>query len=225
MRASYDASVKLPKIHTSCQVITSTPPSMLCLKQPAMLQGTFRELPMPTVSRITNLNQAQATLLHCSTRLSKSWQDNPGRSSPPGSPLDASARQHYQRWLEQWEQAFTSYLSCAMAGMKSEDITRCRIVKANHLSCTILAAGSGNSPRSFSHFEPDFLAIVELASAVMRSQSATSSPSGRSGLLIDASSPGGLSVREPLCVVAAHCTRVSIRAQAVELLSRIDGLR
>lgn len=219
-RDLYHASVTLPKIHTSYP----TPSPTLSMKQPAMLQGTSRELPMPTVNRITNLNQAQATLLHCSTKLSKSWQNNPGRSSPPSSPLDSESRRHFQRWLEQWEQAFTSYLSLAMAGMKSEDITRCRILKANHLSCTILAAGSSTDPRSFNGFESDFQAIVELASAVMQSRSATNSPSGRGASPGDGNqSAGSLNVRGPLYVVAARCDRVNIRAHAVELLGRIDS--
>lgn len=223
-RDLYHASVKLPKIHTSYQVTTSTPSPMLSMKQPAMLQGISRELPMPTVNRITNLNQAQATLLHCSAKLSKSWQNNPGRSSPPGSPLDSDSRRDFQRWLEQWEQAFTSYLSLAMAGMKTEDITRCRVLKANHLSCTILAAGSSTDPRAFTEFESDFQAIVELARAVMQSNSATKSPSGRGGSPNDANmSSGSLSVRQPLYVVAARCSRPNVRAHAVELLGRIDN--
>lgn len=222
VRDLYNGSVKLPKIHTSYQV-TATP--MSSTKQPAMLQGASRELPMPTVNRITNLNQAQATLLHCSTKLSKSWQNNPGRSSPPSSPLDSDARRYYQRWLEQWEQAFTSYLSCAMAGMKTEDITRCRILKANHLSCTILASGSSTDPRSFGNFESDFQAIVELASAVLQTRSATSSPSSHGEFPNDGNSAGSLHVREPLYVVAARCNRVATRAHAVELLGRIDSPR
>lgn len=224
-RDLYNASVKLPKIHTSYQATVSRPSPTLSLKQPTMLQGTSRELPMPTVNRITSLNQAQATLLHCSTKLSKSWQNNPGRSSPPSSPLDSDARRHFQRWLEQWEQAFTSYLSCAMAGMKNEDITRCRILKANHLSCTILASGSSVDPRSFSGYEADFQAIVELASAVMQSGSGTCSSANRESPSDGSPSAGSLDVRGPLYVVAARCDRLSIRARAVELLGKIDSPR
>lgn len=223
-RDLYHASVKLPKIHTSYQVTVSRPSPMLSVKQPAMLQGTSRELPMPTVNRITSLNQAQATLLHCSTKLTKSWQHNPGRTSPPSSPLDSDARRDFQRWLEQWEQAFTSYLSNAMAGMKSEDITRCRVLKANHLSCTILAAGSSSDPRSFGGFESDFQAIVELASAVMQSRPAMSS-SNRDSPSDGNQISGSLDVRGPLYVVAARCDRVAIRSRAVELLGRIDSPR
>jgi hypothetical protein len=161
-------------------------------------------------------------LLHCSTKLSKSWQSSPGRSSPPSSPIDSDARRHFQRWLEQWEQAFTSYLSCAMAGMKTEDITRCRVLKANHLSCTILASGSSADPRSFGGFESEFQAIVELASAVMQSRPAASS---RESPTDSNPASGILDVRGPLYVVAARCDRSAIRSRAVELLGRIDSPR
>ena len=214
-RDLYHASANLPKIHTNYQVMnpkSSSSSTSTSRKQSTMPLGTSRELPMPVVTRITSLGQAQATLQHCATKLSKSWQGNPGRSSPPDSPIDAHGRRHFQQWLEQWEQAFTAYLSFAMPSMKTEDITQCRVLKANHLSCTILASEG----TSFDRFDREFQAIVELAGAVI--QSRRQKPDSRS------QSPEGstetLDVREPLYVVAARCDRAATRTQAMDLIRR-----
>ncbi|CAK3882399.1 Hypothetical predicted protein [Lecanosticta acicola] len=218
-RNLYNAGAKLPKLRTGYQTTISkssssspSPSTSTPSKQLAIPMGTSRELPMPIVTRITSLGQAQATLQHCATKLSRSWQSNPGRSSPPPSPIDAYGRRHFQQWLEQWEQAFTAYLSFAMPSMKTEDITQCRVLKANHLSCTILASQGS----SFDKFDSEFQAIVELAGAVL--QSRRQKPNSRS------QSPEAFSeildVREPLYVVAARCDRASTRAQAMELIRR-----
>jgi hypothetical protein len=174
---------------------------------------------MPVVSRIVGLDQAQATLQHCATRLLKSWQENPVRTSPPGSPIDGNNRRHFQSWLERWEQAFTAYLASSMVNMKEEDVTRCRVLKANHLSCTILASEAIQHPDSSNRFEPEFQAIVELAGAVIQSRlNSNGSPPTESlhstGNILD--------VREPLHVVAARCNRHATRTRAIELLRRLN---
>lgn len=225
-RDLYHASAKLPKIHTAYQITLSRPsPSPLhtSTRPSAMPLGTSRELPMPTVSRITSLGQAQATLQHCSTKLSKSWQNNPTRNSPPDSPLDASDKRHFQQWLDQWEQAFTAYLSYAMPTMKGDEISRSRILKANHLSCAILASDRGPHPSAYQVFDAEFQAIVELAGAVVQSRPQKADRSSTESPTDSSPTSSSLDVREPLYVVVARCDRASTRNQALELLRRISA--
>jgi hypothetical protein len=217
------SETRLSKLHTSYQPLTPTPsPPVFPARTHRVLQmGASRELPMPTINRITSLNQAQATLLHCSTKLSRSWND-PSRNTPPASPIDAGERQQYQQWLDRWESAFTAFLSVNMPGMSKQDVSRCRVLKANHLSCQILAAENSNEPRSFDAFEADFQAIVELSKAVLHPPG---SPTGMEAAMNSSSTSGVLDVRGPLSVVAARCNRPHIRGQAIELLGRTPSPR
>lgn len=219
-REPYTASAKLPRLRTTYQITVSSPSpspltSMSPHQRPRMPLGTSRELPMPTVTRITSLGQAQATLHHCSTKLSKS-QNIPGRDSPPGSPIDAADRRQAQQWLERWERAFTAYLSQSMASMKTEEIAHCRVLKANHLACMVLASDAASNPASFDAFEAEYQAIVELARAVMQLRSQRSDVSG-------STDTNSLDIREPLYVVVARCGRVSVRNTAIQLLSKLGS--
>lgn len=176
-----------------------------------------RELPMPTVSKLSSLSQAHATLLHCWTKISKFAYEYPSPSTPSsrGASPVIEDRQHFQRWLEQWEAAFTAFLTNAMPSMSNEDVTESRVLKANHLACTILVNDRIPSPRDAP--EVDFHAIVELAGAVLRIRHLADSPQERKS----ESSPSmtQLDVKEPLHVVASRCSQESIRARAMELLS------
>ncbi|KAM3416574.1 hypothetical protein BST61_g8165 [Cercospora zeina] len=218
-RELHYVNTKPPKIRTAYQMsiaMASSPPVSATFHS-AMPLGQSRELPMPVVSQITTLAQAHATLQHCATRLNKSWQGNPARASPPGSPIDGQEKRHFQRWLEQWEQAFTAYLSLHMSGMKADEVTRSRILKANHLSCTILASEAGPRLRADDMLASECQAIVELAHAVVAArQKSAGSQSPAS------SSPGAstLDIREPLYVVTACCNRSGLRNKAIELISR-----
>lgn len=200
-RDHYHAQLSSSKLHSAYQLNIT--------KSFADMSGASRELPMPIVSRITSLIQAQATLQHCLTRLVRSQGD-------------ATERRHFQQWLEQWEQAFTAYLSLHMSAMKNEEITACRILKANHLACTILASEGGPDRSSFDVFEAEFQAIVELATAILRSRQQNGTPSTDASIDSSAAS-GALDVRDPLRVVAARCDRSNIRAQAVHLLNSISS--
>lgn len=222
-RDNHHVNCKLPKLHTAYQIGLSIPQQSAspASKHSNMPTGTSRELPMPTVSSISGLTQAQATLQHCSARLRKSWQNNPAPSSPPASPIDANERRQFLQWLEQWEKAFTTYLSMAMAGMKAEDVTRCRILKANHLSCIILASDDA-SARAFDVFDSEFQAIVELASAVIRSRPRLNASPTLESPTDTSPTSSTLDVREPLYVVVARCSRISTRNIAVELLQKTN---
>lgn len=219
-RELHYVNTKLPKIRTVYQtsVTMPSPSPVSANRQSTMLLGQSRELPMPVVSRITSIAQAQATLQHCATRLNKAWQGHPARASPPGSPIDGSEKRLFQQWLEKWEQAFTAYLSVHMSSMKPDDVTQSRVLKANHLSCTILASEAGPSMKSFNVFEADFQAIVELANAVISSRS-------RAAATLPNCAASTLDVREPLHVVIAYCDHLSIRNKAIELVSKANNVR
>lgn len=220
-RELYAQNAKPPRICTSYRA-----PS-LSTKAPSLLSPLTRELPMPTVTRISSLAQAHATLQHCWMKLSGTGPANtPSCTSPTITSLDAPGqRRQFQRWLEQWEQAFTAFLSFSMSSMKVDDVMHSRILKANHLACTVLASEAGSNPRAFDVFDGEFQAIVELANAVIRSRAASESPSRSSSSR--SSSPSemapmnnGLDVWEPLQVVVGRCNRHSIRNNALVLLSR-----
>lgn len=181
-----------------------------------------RELPMPNVGRITSLNQAHATLLHCCNKLARFAQESkaPGRSRAQED-LIAEERKQFQQWLERWEQAFTDFLSLAMASMGSEDMTQCRILKANHLACDVVASNAGPTPSAFDAFEPEFQAIIDLASAVLQIRQGASSPhSAVSSPIATSPATSGLDVRDPLFIVLANCSKMPLRNRANELLLR-----
>jgi hypothetical protein len=197
-RDSYHAQLLMSKVPSAYQVsITKSLSDM----------STSRELPMPIVSRIVSLNQAAATLQHCLGRLTRVWN---------GSPIDDNERRHFQLWLEQWEQAFTAFLSYSMSAMPADDITRCRIIKSNHLACTVLAGESDTNPSSFDRYETEFKAIVDLAEAILRSRHEAGSSAA-------SATTGALDVQDPLRVVGARCTNSTIRGKALQLLSIVSA--
>lgn len=192
------------------------------------IAGPSRELPMPNVTRLSSLAQAHATLLHCWTKLSRFMQEANSLASV-GSSAAAQRRtaliderRHFQQWLNQWETAFTAFLSSAVASMTTEDITQSRVLKTNHLACTVLAS---DDPPSF---ESEFQAIVDLSGAVLRSRqqlASGASPRSNTSTASDSSSASlrGLDVREPLIVLLGRCRQEPIRGRARELLNRFYG--
>jgi hypothetical protein len=102
--------------------------------------------------------------------------------------------------------------------MTSEDVTHSRILKCNHLACTVLASDS--DPPAFEVFEAEFRAIVELAGAVLRARHLADSPQDTKTNTPPSPVTGGLDVKEPLNVVISTCPQATMRARASELLSR-----
>ncbi|KAK3711078.1 hypothetical protein LTR37_009865 [Vermiconidia calcicola] len=181
--------------------------------------SSSRELPMPNVKRISSLNQAHATLQHCWTKLSTVSQQSPSPSPSPVtySPHPESRNENkklYQAWLEQWELAFTAFLSNAMASMTNGDLSQSRILKTNHLACTVVAS---DLESGFEAFEAEFRAIVELAGAVLRCRYFADSPQDTKSKHDISPIAAGLDVREPLRVVL-RCSRNESHNKAAELL-------
>ena len=187
------------------------------------MSAVTRELPMPNVSRIYSLSQAHATLLHCRNRLTSFAQGYANCEATKSDHARVSdEQQQYQRWLERWEAAFTDYLSAAMTSMASEDLTQSRVLKANHLACTVVASDVKADESSFDRFDSEFQAIVELAGAVLQFRQRPNSPQSATSSESSATSQG-LDVRDPLHVVTARCNRNTIHHRATELLLRCHG--
>lgn len=183
------------------------------------MSGSGRELPMPTVTRIISLTQAHATLLHCWVRLARFGNGSAPSSESPTTPTSDGTgheRSRIQQWLEQWESAFSTYLATAMASMVNEDITESRILKTNHLACTIMA--SGINPTTSKSFDADFNAILELSSAVLRSRHRSDSPVDELSERRIARTGADLDVFQPLQMVCTYSSQEEARRKAAELL-------
>ena len=192
--------------------------SIVSKDQPRTKMISSRELPMPHVNKLSSLDQAHATLLHCWAKLSRFVQENTRSRPATWSPVSLVAeRRNFQQWLERWELAFTAFLSNAMASMTSEDVTLSRILKCNHLACTVMAADS--DPPMFEVFEAEFRAIIELAGAVLRARHLADSPQDTKSNTATSPVTGGLDVKEPLQVVISTCPQENMRTRASELLS------
>ncbi|OQO11213.1 hypothetical protein B0A48_05469 [Cryoendolithus antarcticus] len=169
-----------------------------------------RELPMPAPRSTTTLPQATQTLTLCSNKLHLLFRHL--SSASPGSPAYTAllAEMHrFKPWLDTWECAFSRHLATAMPNMPPEQVRECRIVKANHLACVVLAStpGAGGERELFS---TEGRAIVGLAVAVK----------GETGI-VTAANGGSMGIAEPLRVVVACCGDGVVRAQAMELLEML----
>jgi hypothetical protein len=101
--------------------------------------------------------------------------------------------------------------------MTNEDVTESRVLKANHLACTILT--SDGIPSILDDPDNDQRAIVELAGAVLRLRYLEDLPQETKHDSSPSTAPQ-LDVREPLHVVVSRCSEESTRIRALELLSR-----
>lgn len=176
-----------------------------------------RELPLPNTTRFTVLSQAHATLLLCCTKLSKFNQEQTSTSSFAWSPISTgSERRAFQLWLEAWELAFSTFLGNAVATMSEEDLMLSRMLKTNHLACTILASESSSVAND--DFEAEYRAIIDLAGVVLTWHRGSDSAQVLQSKP-DASGPSNaLDVREPLFVVVSRCNDSALRNKAADLL-------
>ena len=185
------------------------------------LARATRELPMPSVSQITGLEQAKATLQHCHSRLLAgdivSPPMSPRTDDTPQTPVGASTEreERFVRWLSQWEKAFSTFLSAAMSAMKDEEVSQCRVLKANHLNCVILASADAPDRTDRSPFAKEFKAITDLCGAVLmqQHQEPDRNPMPRMGR--------GMTVVDLLQGVADRCSERVTRERATRLLAQM----
>ncbi|QIW99421.1 hypothetical protein AMS68_004939 [Peltaster fructicola] len=166
-----------------------------------------RELPMPSATKAGNIEQAQATLFLCSIKLRGRIELWAQRS---GSNFVAEGHA-FRTWLESWETAFSALLSNAMPSMHQDDVDRCRVIKANHLSCIVLAALLESNPGARrANVDKDCLAIVGLATAVLDGHTSHSSRASKSAM----------TMAEPLVIVQSYASSTELRNHAAHLLAR-----
>jgi len=195
------------------------------------MESFSRDLPMPSVSRITSLNQAHATLLHCCNKLARFEQCCQPQTSTPSSPViqntQAEERRAFRQWLQRWESAFSQFLSTYASGMSSEDLSQCRILKANHIACNIVASNARPGTLEFDAYEQDFQAIIDLATSVLQTRQRIQSSSPLSAASTPDVGPravAGLDVRDPLCILLASCRKQVLRTRANDLLVRFYAM-
>lgn len=170
---------------------------------------------MPAATKACSTEQAQATLQLCANKLKsrmRIWTEARNSSSSWTSHDFTAEGRQFNAWLESWESAFSTLLAQAMPSMREEDVERCRILKANHLGCSVQASLLANGDREST--ERDALAILGLASAVLTRPSSSHSdvePQQR---------PGVMSMAEPLEVVAGYSSSATLRSNASRLLSQ-----
>ncbi|KAF2770631.1 hypothetical protein EJ03DRAFT_251065, partial [Teratosphaeria nubilosa] len=104
-----------------------------------------------------------------------------------------------------------------MPSMGSNELTQCRVLKANHLASVVLISTTGPSKPDFDKFETDFEAIVELSSAVLQARQSKESPTSATSSPIATATTAGLDVQDPLHIVITYCTRPDLRSRASEL--------
>lgn len=195
------------------------------------MESFSRDLPMPSVSRITSLNQAHATLLHCCNKLARFEQCCQPQTSTPSSPVlqntQADERSVFRQWLQRWESAFSQFLSTYASGMSNEDLSECRILKANHIACNIVASNARPGTLEFDLYEQDFQAIIDLATSVLQTRQRIQSSSPLSAASTPDAAPravAGLDVRDPLCILLASCRKQVLRNRANDLLMRFYAM-
>jgi len=100
--------------------------------------------------------------------------------------------------------------------MVNEGITECRILKTNHLACTIMASGvHTTAPKTF---DTDFNAMLELSAAVLRSRFKPDSPSDELAERRALRASADLDVFQPLQLVCTYSSQAEVRRRAAELL-------
>jgi hypothetical protein len=182
-----------------------------------------RELPMPAVRSSCTLVQAEATLQLCSNRLKNHFRrliDSDHLSIDTAIILAEMRR--YQSWLEQWEMAFSAQLAVAMPTMTQVEIKKCRVIKANHLSTSIMASIAGVKESDFEPFLPEFRAIIGLAAATLE---ADNTPDISPKSIVDKTMIAAtteMTIADPLRVTVYCCNDPLIRSRASKLLHHVS---
>ena len=223
----YASSSSATTPSSTTELSLPTPWTSLSMSSPNTLSVTgltpirhSRELPMPAVRSTSSLDQAYSTLLLCANKLRSQFRKllETDPNSVEALTILAEMRR-FKSWLEEWERAFSGFLATAMPTMAPPQIKRCRVAKANHLSCMILASISGVQPTDFEGFLPDFGAIVGLAAAVLDSD-VSPDVSPKSVDMREIPSSTAMTIMDPLRVVVSCCTDARVRSRAARLLQR-----
>ncbi len=130
-----------------------------------------------------------------------------------------SVKLEYVRWLQQWETAYSSLLTCLRTELNAEMLDGCRVLKAHHVAATVVAETDiTKGEAQWQDFAPHCKAIVGLAAEVVERL-----PNARVTAQVPQvpyiSSTMGLT--EPLYVAATRCHDPTIANHAKVLLHRL----
>ena len=122
--------------------------------------------------------------------------------------------------LNAWKQKFGAFLFRQSNNLSHDDMQHAKILKANHLNCSILARFDLSLGRpGWESFENDFKSVVDLSASAMKTYSNPSKTDVTAFQVPFMSF--GLFITEPLYICMARCPSRNLRRQAAELLYRI----
>lgn len=175
--------------------------------------------PMPDIERIHGLEHANSTLQYTYIAILTFCQSvrlNMSRAEILA--LMELKAEFFCPWLEKWESAFSSFLFRCGNELSPKDMQRAKVLKANHLSATMLAAiDQSGSKDLWVGYNAECKAIIDLSASVLNTYSFAAQT-----ILSSFQFPYltfGLWVAEPLFIVMARCRSPELQRQAAGLLS------
>lgn len=176
--------------------------------------------PLPAVNRIRSLDHAHLTLhAAMNNNMRYSQRFHPDASADHHAISHAKKTLRYAPWYEQWEAAFSRWLSQNHDTLTNLDRKRAMVLKANQLVGTMLATVDQRAgPAAYDRFESEFRAIVELSREVLTDFPCPPLPTltaGNSSLPYFSCS---LWVTDPLFMAVSRCRNPGIRQAAFALL-------
>lgn len=184
-------------------------------------------LPLPDVDAIHSLSHASRILHVIYTNLLL-YQHNASAYLFGADVTTAGPAQKHLRfapWLRNWERRFADFLFRHSRTLSHAQMQHAKVLKANHLLCTILA--SVDTARGWAGWEPftgEFKAILDLAAAVLTPETMGKAAElgGTEGMPVMSF---GLWIAEPLFVCLSRCTEPELRRQAAGLLNGVPRER
>lgn len=187
---------------------------------------------LPDLDTIYTLDEANDTLYLVYSNILIFHQSLRAYCPSPTDDLSAAATQKHLRfspWLKLWEQAFATFLFRESASLSHEDMQKAKVLKANHLLCTVLARVDTTAGFwAWEPFTPEFKAIVDLAAAVLNAEhrsTASECAGRRAGIEHVPCMSSGLWIADPLYVCLSRCTEPEFRRQAAGLLGGMGRVR
>lgn len=183
---------------------------------------TDRFTPLPDVAFIFTLDHAHNALhmgLNSIMRFMQTLVSTPTKEEAALNMAEKHTR--YASWFQQWELAFSTFITSNRATMSDTDLKRAMVLKANHLVGTMLASVDQSAgPIAYDPYENEFKAIVDLSREVLATFSAPPLPTLSRGPGAAPYLSFSLWVTDPLWMAISRCRNPGIRQAAFTLLSQ-----
>ena len=178
---------------------------------------TTDDPPLSDVSRLHSLQHANWTLHSTYIRLLIFCQDTFLDVTPDMHSARVMEKQRlFGPWLKTWERSFSEFLFRQGSSLSHDDMQRARVLKANHISATMLVEAAQGRPNAWAPFTAECRAIIDLSASVLNSYSVVIGPTLNAFQFPFLSF--GLWVVEPLFLVMSRCHDPELRRQAAGLL-------